>query len=144
MGGSFDPVHQAHVALAEVALHQLALDQVRWIPVGHPWQKSRQLAPAAHRLAMVQTAISHEPRFAVDAVELERSGPSYTLDTVRQLQGADMPDPHRWFLIIGQDQYANFHTWHGWQELLQRVTLAVAGRAGEMPRASVTLSATPH
>ncbi len=144
MGGSFDPVHQAHVNLAALALAQLHLDEVRWIPVGHPWQKSRQLASAADRLAMVEAATAHEPRFVVDPIEVNRSGPSYTLDTVRALQGSAEPDPGHWFLIIGQDQYANFHTWHGWQELLQRVTLAVAGRAGEPPRPGDALAAQPH
>ncbi|HYR26038.1 MAG TPA: adenylyltransferase/cytidyltransferase family protein, partial [Aquabacterium sp.] len=66
MGGSFDPVHVAHVALAEEALQALALDEVRWIPAGQPWQKARQLAAGAHRLAMVQAAIAQEPRFVAD------------------------------------------------------------------------------
>jgi len=144
MGGSFDPVHQAHVALAELALRELQLDEVRWIPAGQPWQKARQLAPAADRVAMVRLAIRHEPRFVVDTVEVERSGPSYTLDTVRSLQAGLPGQANSWFLIIGQDQYANFHTWHGWEELLDRVTLAVAGRAGQVPQAHALLSRHPH
>ena len=127
-GGSFDPVHNAHVALAEVAMAQLQLDSVRWTPVGNPWQKPSQLAPVEHRAAMVALAIAHEPRFVLDRTELDHHGPSYTLDTVRELQ-ASHPGA-QWFLIIGQDQYANFHTWRGWRELLQAVTLAVAGRPG--------------
>ena len=70
MGGSFDPVHVAHVALAESALVALRLDEVRWIPVGQPWQKARQLAPAEHRVAMVERAVAHEPRFTVDRIEV--------------------------------------------------------------------------
>ena len=137
MGGSFDPVHVAHVALAEVALRHLALDEVRWVPVGQAWQKARQLAPAKHRLAMVQAAIQHEPRFVLDDCEVRRGGPSYTLDTVRELQ-AQRPGCE-WFLIIGQDQYANLPTWQGWEELLSRVTLAVACRGDDAPRAPAAL-----
>ncbi|RZI83495.1 MAG: nicotinate (nicotinamide) nucleotide adenylyltransferase [Rubrivivax sp.] len=147
LGGSFDPVHRAHLALAEAALDGLQLDEVRWLPVGEPWQKARQLAPAQHRVEMVRLATAHEPRFVVDTLEIDRGGPSYTLDTVRALQSGALIDaqlPEHWFLIIGQDQYANLHTWQGWQELTQRVTLGVANRAGEAPRPGPDLAAHPH
>lgn len=127
-GGTFDPVHNAHVALARSALQALQLDEVRWVPTGQPWQKARAITPAAHREAMVRLAIADEPRFVLDRIELEREGPSYTLDTVRALQLA-RPGAS-WFLLIGADQYANLHSWHGWQELLTRVVLAVAARPG--------------
>lgn len=139
MGGSFDPVHLAHVALAELALRTLALDEVRWLPAGQPWQKARQLAPAEHRLAMVRAAIAHEPRFVVDDIELRRDGPSYTLDTVQSLQAAQ-PEAD-WWLIIGQDQCANLPTWHGWQALLQRISLAVAGRSDQALAVPETVAA---
>lgn len=145
MGGSFDPVHAAHVRLAEVALHTLLLDEVRWIPVGQPWQKARQLASAEHRLAMVRLATEHEPRFVVDPIETLRSGPSYTLDTVRELQRADGATvPAQWFLIIGQDQYANLPTWQGWPELLERVTLAVACRGTQPAQTPPALQGVAH
>ena len=127
-GGSFDPVHNAHVALARTALEQLRLDELRWIPVGQPWQKARRLAAAADREAMVRLAIAGEPRFVLDRVELRRSGPTFTLDTVRELVAAE--PGHQWFLILGQDQYASLHTWHDWRELLDLVTLAIANRPG--------------
>jgi nicotinate-nucleotide adenylyltransferase len=127
-GGSFDPVHTAHVALARAALETLALDELRWIPAGQPWQKARALTPAEHREAMVRLAIEGEPRFVLDRSELQRSGPSYTVDTVRALQAA-RPDAS-FFLLIGADQYAGLPTWQGWQELLGRVVLAVAQRPG--------------
>ncbi len=127
-GGSFDPVHSAHVALARAALAELALDEVRWIPAGQPWQKAREMTPAAHREAMVALAIAHEPRFVLDRTELQRSGPSYTLDTVRAL-AANEPTTE-WVLIIGQDQYTGLHTWRDWQTLLGLVVLAVANRPG--------------
>jgi nicotinate-nucleotide adenylyltransferase len=131
-GGTFDPVHNAHVALARLALDELRLDELRWVPTGLPWQKTRSITPAHHREAMVRLAIGDEPRFALERCELERNGPSYTLDTVRELQ-ARTPGA-TWFLVIGQDQYAGLHTWKDWQELLGRVTLAVANRPGVAPR----------
>lgn len=127
-GGSFDPVHNAHLALARAAWRDLELDEVRWIPAGRPWQKARALTDAVHREAMVALAVEAEPGFVLDPIELRRPGPSYTLDTVRELQAAQ-PDA-QWFLIIGQDQQAALPTWHGAEELLGRVTLAVARRPG--------------
>lgn len=142
MGGSFDPVHVAHLALARTARDHLGLDEVRWVPVGQAWQKARELAPAADRLAMVQAAIADEPGFVVDDCEIRRDGPSYTLDTVQSLQaqypGAD------WFLIIGQDQYRNLPTWQGWDDLLSRVTLAVACRGDDAPSPPEALQSHPH
>lgn len=141
LGGSFDPPHNAHLALARAALEQLALDQLRWVPAGMPWQKQRQLASAADRRAMVALAITGEPRFALEDGELRRHGPSYTVDTVVELQADEHAD---WFLVIGQDQYANLHTWHRWHDLIGRVTLAVASRGGTPPTASDALAAVPH
>lgn len=143
MGGSFDPVHIAHVALADTALAHLQLDEVRWIPVGQAWQKQRTLVSGDHRIAMVQAATAHEPRFVVDPIEVRRPGPSYTLDTVRALQQAQGTDVE-WFLIMGQDQYANLTTWRDWPDLLARVTLAVACRGHDQPRPSPELAAHPH
>ena len=136
-GGSFDPVHNAHVALARSALDDLSLDELRWIPAGRPWQKNRMLAPAEHRAAMVALAIEGEPRFVLDEIELHRAGPSYTLDTVEALQARQVAA--QWILVIGQDQFAALPSWHGVGELLQRVTLAVARRAGSP---AVTLPST--
>jgi nicotinate-nucleotide adenylyltransferase len=127
-GGTFDPVHTAHVALARAALEAFDLDEVRWIPTGQPWQKGWTITDAAHREAMVRLAIEGEPRFVLDRIEIERSGPSYTLDTVRALVATEPGT--EWVLIIGQDQYAGLHTWRDWKLLLGLVTLAVANRPG--------------
>lgn len=127
-GGTFDPPHNAHLALARQALADLALDELRWIPAGQPYQKARPITPAVHREAMVHEAIAGEPRFMLERCELERPGPSYTIDTVRELQARE-PGAH-WFLLIGADQYAGLPTWREWRELLERVTLAVARRPG--------------
>jgi nicotinate-nucleotide adenylyltransferase len=141
-GGTFDPPHDAHLALARAARDELKLDEVRWIPAGQPWQKTRAITPAVHREAMVRAAIDGEPRFVLDRSEVERTGPSYTLDTVRALAQA-RPDA-QWFLVIGADQYAGLHTWRGWQELLGRVTLAVANRPGPMPPVNADVLRFPH
>jgi nicotinate-nucleotide adenylyltransferase len=141
-GGSFDPVHVAHLALARAALHSLQLQQLRWVPTGQPWQKSRSITAAQHRVAMLQLVIASEPRFVLDKTEIERQGPSYTLDTVRALRAAH--PGVQWFLIIGQDQYTNLHTWHGWQELLQSVVLAVANRPGSLPAPHPSVQRQPH
>lgn len=141
-GGTFDPVHNAHVALARLALAELALDELRWIPTGHAWHKTREVTPAEHREAMVRLAIEGEPRFVLDRCEIERAGPSYTLDTVRELQAA-RPGA-QWFLIIGQDQYAGLHTWRDWPELLARVHLAVANRPGGVPHPDPQVQRRPH
>ena len=140
-GGSFDPVHNAHVALARVALEQLDLDAIRWVPVWQSWQKTRQLAPPADREAMVRLAIAGEPRFVLERCELRRRGNSFTLDTVRELRAAE-PDVD-WYLILGQDQYAGLHTWRDWRELVGLVTLVIAPRAGA-PAVDAQVASTPH
>jgi nicotinate-nucleotide adenylyltransferase len=141
LGGSFDPPHDAHLALARSALEHLRLDEVRWLPAGLQWQKTQQPATADDRKAMVALAIEGEPRFALDDRELRRAGPSYTIDTLRALQAEEAAE---WFWILGQDQYANLPTWHEWRELLRRVTFAVASRDGVAPTPSAALAAVPH
>ncbi len=141
-GGTFDPVHRAHVALAHAALDGLALDTLRWVPAGRPWQKGHAITAAEHRVAMVREAIAHEPRFEIDLIEVERAGASYTLDTVRALQAAE--PGVQWVLVIGQDQYAGLHTWHGWRELLARAELGVANRPGEIRPPHADVLAQPH
>ena len=143
MGGSFDPVHRAHVSLAESAVRHLLLDQVRWIPVGQAWQKARELSAPEHRAAMVREAIAHEPRFVLDDIELQRPGPSFTIDTLRALQRLQ-PGVQDWVLIIGLDQYNNLPSWHGWQDLLSDVTLAVASRGPTQPQVPEALRSHPH
>ena len=142
-GGTFDPPHRAHRALAQVALEALALNELRWVPAGQPWQKAgRRLAEGEHRCAMVQALCAGEPRFVLDRRELLRQGPSYTVDTVREL-AAEQPGAEL-FLVIGQDQYARFDTWREWQALLGLVTLAVAARQGQAPLAPAALREWPH
>lgn len=143
LGGSFDPPHLAHLALGRVAVQALALDELRWLPAGAPWQKAaRVMAAPEHRLGMLAALLDDEPRCVIDQRELQRSGPTYTIDSVRELQ-AEQPGAD-WFFILGQDQYARFDTWRDWPELLQRLTLAVAARDGRAPQPPAALAAVPH
>lgn len=141
-GGTFDPPQLAHLALARAARDVLRLDELRWIPTGNPWQKARAITDAAHREAMVRLTIEGEPRFVIERCELARGGPSVTLDTVRELQQRD--GPGWWVWVMGLDQYVNLHTWRGWRELLQRVTLAVAERPGIAARVDPEVATHPH
>ncbi|MFN0186283.1 MAG: nicotinate-nucleotide adenylyltransferase [Aquabacterium sp.] len=143
LGGSFDPPHLAHLALALCAQDALALDELRWLPAGQPWQKAgRPMTDGAHRLAMVQLLMHGRPRMSVDDRELRRQGASYTIDTVLELS-AEQPTA-QWILILGQDQYARLHTWHRWRELLPLVTLAVAARSGAAARPEPEVAAVAH
>lgn len=143
LGGSFDPVHLAHLSLARSALEQLELDELRWVPAGQPWQKAgRSLAGAEHREAMVRLMMAGEPRFVLDRCELLRQGPSYTIDTVNALL-TEQPG-QALFLVLGQDQYARLHTWHRWRELLGLVSLGVAAREGEAVRTPEALAGVEH
>jgi nicotinate-nucleotide adenylyltransferase len=141
-GGSFDPVHKAHVALAYSALAALRLDRVLWMPVGQQPQKPRALTAAVHREAMLRLAIAGEPRFALDRRELLRPGPHYTIDTVRELR-AEHPAATL-VLLIGWDQYAGLHTWAGWRDLLRHTVLAVANRPGVARAVDAEVLRQPH
>jgi nicotinate-nucleotide adenylyltransferase len=100
------------------------------------------MTAASHRLAMLAALLADEPGQVIDERELHRSGPTYTIDTVRELQ-AESPGA-QWFFILGQDQYGRFDTWRDWPELLSRLTLAVAAREGQAPLAPPALAAVPH
>jgi nicotinate-nucleotide adenylyltransferase len=125
-GGSFDPPHIAHLALAQHAIAQFHLNELRIIPTGDAWHKSRPLTPSPHRLAMTRLAFACVPQAMVDPREIDRSGATYTIDTLEELQ-AQVPDAEL-FLFIGADQAHAFQTWHRWQDILQLATVVVADR----------------
>ena len=127
LGGSFDPIHLGHLQLARDALAQLAVAEVRFIPAGRPWQKG-EITDATHRARMVLAAIRDEPRFALDMREIERAGPTYTLDTLRELREA-LGEHVPLVLIMGSDQFERLDTWRDWTHLLDHAHLAVARRA---------------
>jgi nicotinate-nucleotide adenylyltransferase len=130
LGGSFNPPHAAHRALAMAAQVQLNLDRVDLLPAGQPWQKNDALMPsAAHRLAMCRLLVADYPNLGVEPCETQREGNTYTVDTLTNLQAAH--PTNRYVLIIGADQATKFDSWRDWQGVLQRCTLAVAARNGE-------------
>lgn len=126
-GGSFNPIHHGHLVLAETARDQLQLDRVLFIPAHMPPHKpSADLLPALTRLAMVKLAIRDHAGFITSDIELHRSGPSYTIDTVKLLQ-AQAPEAEL-ALIVGADMLGV--EWRGWSELKRRCTIAAAKRPG--------------
>ena len=125
LGGSFDPVHSAHLALATTALATLALDLVHLIPAGQPWQRPPLGASPTHRLAMMHLAVGTTPGLWVNPIEINRTGPTYTIETLEAL----LPGPE-YFWILGADQLANFCTWRRWDDIAARVRLVVAQRPG--------------
>lgn len=125
-GGAFDPPHLAHTALARAVLQQFELDQLRVIPTGQAWHKSRTLSAAHHRVAMARLAFADLPRVHVDPQETQREGATFTIDTLMALQ-AQYPGA-QWWVCIGEDQAARFATWHRWTEILQCAHLIVAPR----------------
>lgn len=125
LGGSFDPVHLAHIALAETARQTLGLEDVQLIPAADPWQRSPLAGTGEQRLAMLEIATQDYPHLQVNPIEILRGGITYTIDTLRQL-----PDTGEYYWILGTDQLRNFCSWHCWQEIASLVTLAVAQRPG--------------
>lgn len=136
LGGTFDPPHLAHLALATAARDALSLDRVVFVPAGMPWRKSdRVITPAPIRLAMVRAAVAALPWAEVSTVDIDRTGPSYTIDTLDALgvpaamNGASAARTEWWF-ILGADALADLPRWHRPLDVIARVRLAVAARPG--------------
>lgn len=130
-GGAFDPPHNAHVALARIALQQLRLDELRILPTGQAWHKTRTLSPAADRLAMARLAFGDLTGTVIDEREISRTGPTFTVDTLEELK-AEMPEASL-HLIIGGDQARALTRWHRWQDILRLAIISVAERAEATP-----------
>jgi nicotinate-nucleotide adenylyltransferase len=129
-GGTFDPPHVGHVSVARDVADALRLDRVVWMPAGRPPHKERDRhAPAEDRLAMVRAAVAGEDGFEVDAREVERPGPSYTVDSVRELR-AELPAAEL-FVIVGADQFRSFGGWRDPEGILEHARLVVMNRPGE-------------
>jgi len=128
-GGTFDPPHVGHLALAEWAREQLKLDEVLFVPVGRPPHKrATGLSSPRHRLAMTRLATRGNAAFRVSGLEVEATTPSYTVDTLRRLRAEHPRD--RWYLLLGSDSLDEFHTWREPETILDLCTLAVAVRPG--------------
>ncbi len=128
LGGTFDPVHNGHLALAAAARDQCALDLVLFVPAGQPWRKTREITAGEHRLAMLRIAIAGDDTFGISDIELRRAGPTYTADTLDAL-AAERLDDEFWF-IIGADALADLPNWKDPERIVRHATIAVAPRSG--------------
>ena len=132
-GGTFDPLHVAHLRLAVEAREALGLAEVRFIPAGRPALRDAPLCAAVHRLAMVERALADMPGFSVDASEVQnaaaKAGPSYTIDTLERLR--NLHGPRRPLaLLLGADAFARLEAWHRWRDLFDLAHIVVATRPG--------------
>ena len=129
MGGTFDPIHYGHLAAAEVARYEFGLVKVVFIPAGQPPHKTGQkISPAAHRLAMVRLAVASNPFFEVSTVEIDRPGPSYTVETVSAFR--HLYSSAEIYFITGADAVAEISTWRRIEELLRLCWLVAVTRPG--------------
>lgn len=128
MGGTFDPIHLGHLVTAEQARADVGLDEVTFVPAGEPWQKERSVAPAEHRYLMVVLATAANPSFSVSRLEIDRTGPTYTVDTLRCV-ARDFPDTDLFF-ITGADAMLNILTWRDAEECLALAEFVAATRPG--------------
>ncbi|MDM5178145.1 nicotinate-nucleotide adenylyltransferase [Massilia sp. DJPM01] len=130
LGGSFDPVHNGHVALATLFATLLEPDQLRILPAGSPWQKSRLQASDAERVAMLRLAFAGAARpVALDLQEIERGTPTYTIDTLRSVRAELGPQASIVFLM-GSDQLQQLDSWREWRALFELAHIGVAARPG--------------
>jgi nicotinate-nucleotide adenylyltransferase len=139
LGGTFDPIHIGHLRVAEEVIARLDLPRILFIPAGQPWLKlnnAHAISPVQHRLAMVRLGISGNPRFKLSTIEIERPGPTYTVDTIAQLQ-SQLGAGEEIFFILGWDNLSQLPQWHQPQRLIKMCRLVA------VPRVDFPLPALP-
>jgi nicotinate-nucleotide adenylyltransferase len=148
MGGTFDPIHHGHLVAASEVASLFHLDEVIFVPTGEPWQKSeRRVSPAEHRYLMAVIATASNPRFWVSRVDIDRAGPTYTIDTIRDI--AEQRPGAELFFITGADALAQILSWKDAEEALKLAHFIGVTRAGydltdaHLPTDSVTLLDVP-
>jgi nicotinate-nucleotide adenylyltransferase len=148
-GGTFDPIHLGHLLLAEIARESLALERVVFVPARIPPHKGSVPTPAEHRFRMAELATRDNPHFEVSDLELRRDGPSYTVETLRELRELS-PRPTELYLLMGADSARDLRSWKDHRTLLEEATLVVLPRRGVAPEelpeevaARATLLASP-
>jgi nicotinate-nucleotide adenylyltransferase len=130
MGGTFDPIHHGHLVAASEAQSQFQLDEVVFVPTGEPWQKGdRQVSPAEDRYLMTVIATASNPRFRVSRIDIDRPGPTYTIDTLRELR-AELGHEAEFFFITGADALAQILTWRDAEELFRLAHFVGCTRPG--------------
>ena len=127
MGGTFDPIHHGHLVAASEVAHHFELDEVIFVPTGRPWQKSN-VSPSEHRYLMTVIATASNPRFAVSRVDIDRSGPTYTVDTLRDLR-EQYPDADLFF-ISGADAVEQIVSWKDVDKLWELAHFIAVSRPG--------------
>lgn len=146
MGGTFDPVHHGHLVAAEEVRVAFDLERVLFVPAGDPWQKSGEgVTPVDHRLAMTRRAVADNPSFEVSTVDIDRAGPTYTMDTLRDI-GSAHPKAELFF-ITGADAMLEVLTWRSPEQTLAMATFVAVTRPGydmtqipaELPKGALTL-----
>ncbi|HYZ93879.1 MAG TPA: nicotinate-nucleotide adenylyltransferase [Actinomycetota bacterium] len=129
MGGTFDPIHHGHLLAAEEARHAFSLDKVLFVPAGNPWQKDdKDVTPGEQRLEMTKLATDGNPSFEVSRLELDREGPTYTIDTLRAVR-EQQPDDELFF-ITGADAISQILTWKDPSDVLDLATFVAVTRPG--------------
>lgn len=148
MGGTFDPIHHGHLVAASEVQSLFGLDEVVFVPTGRPWQKAgRSVSPAEHRYLMTVVATASNPRFTVSRVDIDRPGPTYTIDTLRDLH-RERPDAQLYF-ITGSDALAQIVTWKDVDELWRLAHFIGVTRPGHelsdrgLPAHRITLQEVP-
>jgi len=129
LGGTFDPVHLGHVALAEAALAALPLREVLWLPSGSPGHRAAPVASGRERLEMLRLATAGNPRHRIDASELDRSEPTYTVHTLTRLR-AQLGNAQPLVLLLGSDSFLSLPSWLRWRELFGLAHIAHVSRPG--------------
>ncbi len=129
LGGTFDPIHNGHLRLAQEVLEQCDLDSIRFIPAGTPPHRNAPHASAMHRLAMVRLALQDNPHFGADEHEIRRVDPCYTVDTLTALR-AELGPRQPLCLLMGGDAFLQLHTWHEWKTLFDLAHIVAVQRAG--------------
>ena len=133
MGGTFDPIHHGHLVTAEEALWQFHLDEVVFVPTGQPWMKAdRQVTASEHRYLMTVIATAPNPRFTVSRIEVDREGPTYTIDTLKQLREARGPEVELFF-VTGADAMFEILQWKDPHAVLAEAHFIAATRARLRP-----------
>jgi nicotinate-nucleotide adenylyltransferase len=144
LGGTFDPVHNGHLAIAEEARSYLNLNEVIFLPAGQPWMKSdRSISPARNRTAMLALALQSRPYFKSSTIEIEHQGPSYSVNSIAELK-AQAVEPTDWYFILGWDNLAKIPQWKEPAKLIEMCFLAAVPRPGyERPNMKKLEAALP-